>query len=206
MVVRVIDSGANGNAFAFNAITGGQNNGDIAGYLRDNLTRLQNSMSSHGAAFIKKSWETFDKFNNSEIVNKAKSLMFKLDNFNNDNVVRTTTFSNYKELNRTTQYWNMIQPDMRRKYDRMSCSGYGDTVFFKDKVTDYYNNVEYNRVMDGVLQHDEDEGMMFSSHHSVVLEGGDEELATVEQFAILDSWEVVSAALAEGIDISKVEE
>ena len=94
------------------------------------------------------------------------------------------------------QQYIMSEPTLNKLHKQNRCYGYQDTYVEVEPDTYGQERVLYQRVMDGVMQFDE-EGLCFINHYT----NSDEvELTTVEKISVLDTWHHVRRLIAEGID------
>ncbi len=117
-----------------------------------------------------------------------------------DNIRPLTTLVDIQFAPQTMIRWQMANPDVRAFYHKGLCAGYGD--LYKD----YYPGVsghehhDYQMVMDGMEQHDEDGDLMWVSYdEDEVIRDEDSlnYLSMSERVDIIESWNVTSKLLKE---------
>ena len=171
----------------------------LADYLQNNFSSAMERIRSTSSTFINKVNDLYHRYTSDEAIARAKDALYDSGAYLHDDVITRT---NYHDLNNTTlanQRYIMASPEIGRLHRRNMVHGFQDT--FKDFEEGIYgeDRTDYKRVMDGIMQFDE-EGNAFYNKYYFVDETGDMDLTDNEKYSILESWKQVSYYLAQGID------
>lgn len=193
---------------AINTIGGGQLGFDallykppteqVSNYIQSNIARASEALGTAGTSFINNIKNTYDKFNNQSIINMGKSILYGAGSHMNDNVVVPLTVNNLQYANHAMQQYIIANPIVNQMvYDNM-CNGFQETYY--DVETDVYGEErdDYRRAMDGMVYEGDDGGLYMTQYTS----SSDElvELCNMDKFGIMETWDSVQKAIAEGID------
>ena len=171
----------------------------LADYLQSNFSSAMERIRSTNTTFINRLNDLYHRYTSDEAIVRAKDVLYDSSTYLHDDVITRT---NYHDLNNTTlanQRYIMASPEIGRLHRRNMVHGFQDT--FKDFEEGIYgeDRTDYKRVMDGIMQFDE-EGNAFYNKYYFVDETGDMDLTDNEKYSILESWKQVSYYLAQGID------
>lgn len=99
----------------------------------------------------------------------------------------------------TMQRYIMAQPELNLKYKKNLVDGYSETYFNMEPDVYGKDRIEYQEVMDGVLNTYENHSILTNysgSNHT--------DLTTLNKLDILDTWNNISLSLIQGIDPTDV--
>lgn len=172
----------------------------LATYLQDNFSSAMENIRSKSSAFMNRISDLYHRYTSDEAIIRAKDVLHNSSTYLHDDIITRT---NYHDLNNTTlatQRYIMASPEIGKLHKRNMIHGYQDT--FKDFEDGVYgeDRTDYMRVMDGILQFDEETGEAYYNKYYFVDETGDMELTDNEKYSIIESWKQVSYYLAQGID------
>ena len=195
----------NGGEFAANALLYQQPTPQVMNYINSKLDQVVNFTHGLSDRFKNTVQTLYDKAYNSDIVNMAKMYLSQSDYALRQDMIYTVPYGRMNEANLIMQQYIMAEPTLNKKYKKNMCYGFQDTYFDPEPETYGKDRMDYQRVMDGVLQfekEDEDEKSLAYIHH---YSNSDEvELTHIERTAILDTWHEVVRMLEEGKDPSEV--
>ena len=187
-----------GGDFAANALLYQQPSQTLMSYLYDNMNNVMSRLSNVSEAFKTSVVNLYNSAHDNRILNQAKLLLNSLGTTLNQNVIYHVHYTDIHNPNLIMQQYIMSEPTLNKLYKQNRCYGYQDTYVEIEPDTYGKERMLYQRVMDGVIQFDE-EGLGFINHFS----NSDEvELTPIEKISVLDTWHHVSRLIAEGIDPS----
>lgn len=88
----------------------------------------------------------------------------------------------------------MAEPTVRALYHEQQCDGYSDTYVDAEPGRRGVDHSDYRRVMDGIVEMDEDGGWS-STEYLDELPENEKEFLFEEQFDLLRSWHTMAAAV-----------
>jgi len=194
MIVNTIRGGNN----ALNAMLYKQPDNRVINYLQDHIQSAMMSTANAGSQFMSTMQDLYHKFNNSDIINAGKALLFKTGSHMNQTVIYPVAYDNFNNANLIMQRYIMANPDVDKLHQRNMCYGFQDTYI---NPSPYHGkeSMEYMQVMDGVLQFDSS-GEGFTEHYSYYHSDEDSELDIYDKISVLDTWDNLHRLIAEGID------
>lgn len=162
----------------------------------DNLISNQSGMGNFD--FFQKAKEMYDRIYSSEAMTIARAAIAQVGHmFQEDNIRFLNTLVDIQNAPRTMQRWIMANPVVREKYHAQQCDGYSDTYVdvFPGLLKEHH--YDYRRVMNHVVQEDEQHGWSVS-HYVEDIFDGDRELELFEKAHILNTWEVIEGFMHAG--------
>jgi hypothetical protein len=111
-----------------------------------------------------------------------------------------STLKEFQAAQPIMQRWIMANPAVREYHIRQECDGYNKTYVDIDPGKIGEDHYDYRRVMNGVLQTDDDAKPFYTIFIADELLAGDRELDIGEKADILSGWRYVQAIIAEGVD------
>lgn len=191
----------NGGEVAANALLYRQPSETLTGYIRNGMNSILTTASSLSDRFINATNTIYNKVFDNEVIKTGKMLLNSVGMSMNLDNIYAVPYESIRSVNPIMQQYIMCNPIVNEAYNKNRCYGYQDTYFdFEpDSVGEERN--DYQRVMDGVLQFDnEGQGLIkFYSNHD------DTELSLFDKVSILDTWDVVARCMAEGMDPTEPE-
>jgi len=170
----------------------------VINYLQTNISKASNIMGDIGNNFINNVRNTYDKFNNQSVINLGKSILYGAGTHMNDNVVIPLSMDNLHTANYTMQQYIIAEPTVNKMVMDNMCNGFQETYHDVEQGVYGTERNDYRRVMDGVVQEDEDGGLYMTQYASS--DENNEDLVPMDKFSVLDTWDSVAQALADGID------
>lgn len=194
--MRIVDGGD----VAWGAIAFGEQNPVNLNYFQNQLSNITSGLNDYAKSFYSEIGNIFDKFTNSEAVRNVRNALRGAANlFNNDIIKPLYEMEEFQTATLRMQRWIMANPVVRQAFIEQKCDGYSDTYvdLHPGKIMDQH--YDYRRVMDGVVQFDE-EGNDFYKHYFEDLLDGDKNLTFDEKRDILQSWEIVEMFMRKGAE------
>ena len=184
-----------GGSLAAEALLYKQPDPSVQEYIRNNIAHAVEATRSIGNSFINTVESMYNKFNNSEVMNVAKMILYNAGTHLSQDVIIPYNYNNVHNANLLMQRYVLVNPMVYSLYQNNMCHGYADTFIDNvDKNTLLEDRVEYQQVMDGLMQFNEDEG--YVHHYS----NDSEDLCHFDKLAITDTWDAAVRRIAEGID------
>lgn len=175
-------------------------------YINAHIDPIINKITDTSKTFVNSAKELYNNFTSMETITEAKNAVSKASGIMRDDIIMYLPQDNLHNANLYMQKWIIAQPDMRKLYLDQRCDGFFNTYadnFPGDIKDDHY---DYRRVMDGVLTLDEDDDRWLIKCHTEELILPEDELSVIDKFNILDTWENVKLAIANGDDPSNPDE
>lgn len=197
MQVRVVT--ASGDT-GFNALVYQQPNSGIIEYLQNSIGNAATKLGSAGSAFVNMANQRFEKFNSDSVITAAKAIASRLDGHLNPNVITAYSDDNIFNATPIMRRYIMVQPNMWELNSNQACSAFdGMYQDIDPEVTSVEDHTLYKRVVNDMLEFDEDGNGQFVSYTDC---NEEEDLHFMDQLSIKDTWDTVSNLIAEGIDPS----
>lgn len=195
-----------GGEFAANALLYKQPTPDVMNYINNKLDQVVNFTHGLSDRFKTTVQNLYQQAYNSDIINAAKRYLAQSDYALRQDMIYTVPYGRFNEANLIMQQYIMAEPHMNNLYRKNMCYGFQDTYFDPEPETYGKDRLDYQRVMDGVLEfekeEDDEKSLAFTHHYS----NADEiELSHIERTAILDTWHEVVRMIEEGKDPSEIE-
>lgn len=191
-----------GGLAAFNSLAYGALTQDTVQFFQHQLSNAPQVLGEYGNMFKAATQQIYDNFISSEALEKARlALLYSNQLENHDAIRQFTLLQEFQAAQSQMQRWIMANPVVGELYRKQLCDGYSDSYTDQNygKVGD--GNYDYRRVMDGIVQEDED-GNLKCSIYFEDLRDGDTELHVTEQSRILSTWEIGNMLIKQGFDIT----
>jgi hypothetical protein len=192
-----------GGSDAFDAVLYPQQNPNVQAYLYQQVSNISQTLTDVGRQFMASAQTVYDQINSSQAMALAQAAIRAAKGlFHPNQIIDIDTLMGLQSAQPVMQRWIMSCPDVRERYNRKQCAGYGDTYVDVSpggiRETDY----NYRRVMNGVVQEEGDE--VFVRHYQENLLEGDAELTPWQQHAVLRSWDIAALFMAQGHDVTDI--
>ena len=185
-----------GGSVAANALLYNEPDNRLKEYISNNIAMAMDATRSIGTGFINTVESMYNKFNNSEIVNAAKMILYNAGTHLSQDSIHYVRYENVHNANLIMQKYILANPTIYNLYQNNMCHGYADTYIDSySKNTPVEERIEYQQVMDGLLQFDKnDEGYVNHYSHE------EDDLCLMDKISISDTWDAALRRIAEGID------
>lgn len=192
----------NGNDMAMNALVYKQPDLNVLEYVTNNLNKVVDKVNEYGQAFVDMAVNAYNKFNSDHALNYNKLVLQSAGVHLDPNTIYYVPVENLGLANNIMQRYIIAQPEMNTLYKKEMCYGYQDSYVVLEEGMYGKDNIEYRRVMDGVLEfEDTEEGEGYVTYY--VQDDEDiypEELSRLDKISILDTWNSVDISIGKGID------
>jgi hypothetical protein len=195
-------SGYRTDTAAFDALAYGLPNANTLQYLQQGIAQVQQYLTPIGQQFMSKVNEYYEAANGSEAMRKARAAINKVQNlFQSDTIQYMNTVGQFQNSGHVMQRYIMANEVVQQMYEDQRLEGYAG--MYEAPFTGQFREQNYNwrRVMNGVMQMDEDpNGAFWFQSWDETLLPGDRELELYEQRDILNSWEAIEAFIKRGLE------
>lgn len=187
---------------AFNAFIYPEKNAGGLEYLRNQFNNFTGVLTNTANSFIQSSREQFERFNSNAAIefarNVVKSVIGKAE-VTTDRITTLWEVNQFQGASLQMQRWVMANPVVREVYHDQRCDGYSDAYFDAQPKVRGEDHYDYRRVMDGMVQYDE-EGNWFAKIYFEDLLEGDRDLTHGEKTDIAYTWSKLEYLMALGKD------
>ena len=185
-----------GGEFAENALLYQQPSPELINYINQNMQHVYEQGDMYSDMFKTTLQNMYDANLSQQALNNAQMLLSQAGTVLSENTIYEVPEDQLPYANYIMQQYIMAQPDLNLRYKRNMCHGYAETYFNYEPDTWGEDRTEYKRVMDGILQFDEN-GEGYFVHYST---DDEVELTFNEQVSVLNTWRNVRNKLLAGID------
>jgi len=185
-----------GGDAAFNALLYPPPDQKFLNYLQTNIQSAKESFTGLGTQFVNTVQNMYNKYNSTEAINASKALLQSTGTHFNQHVIYPVGYDNFNTANLMMQRYVMSQPSISEMYRDNMCHGYQETYFDPEPNTYGEDRTDYRRVMDGVLQYDEEDA--YFNYYSQDSE--EDDLDDMDKLSILDTWDNALRLINEGVD------
>lgn len=185
-----------GGDLALHALAYAQPSQEVMNYISNNVNNVLATASGYANNFVNAVRDSYESFTNSAIIQKAKTILQTGAVPINYDIIYTVNIDNYYTVTPKMQEYILAEPSVANLYRKNMCYGFEDTCVYPETDTYGEDTYLYQRAMDGVLQHGND-GRGYIRYYS----NADEvELDTMDKLSVLDTWDTVRLAIAQGLD------
>lgn len=184
----------------FDALAYGVQHPGALAYAQEKIQIASQMVTEAGRHFVDRAREMYDRHMGHEAMRRAKAIVRAAVHVFDQDVVRPlTTLGELQNAKSQMQRWIMAEPTIRKDFHAGRCDGYSDSYVdvFPGLIRE--RHYDYRRVMQGMVQDDEDGGWHYTTYFDDVLEG-DRELDHNEQSTILNVWAIARAMHERGQD------
>lgn len=195
-------SGYRTDTAAFDALAYGVPNVNTLQYLQQGIAQVQQYLTPIGQQFMAKVHEYYDAANGSEAMRKARAAINKVQNlFQSDTIMYMNTIGQFQNAGHVMQRYVMANPLIQQMHEDQRLEGFDGMYVAPFPGQFREENYNYRRVMNGVMQMDEDpNGSFFFQTWDEDLLPGDRELELYEKRDILNSWEAIEMFIKRGME------
>lgn len=190
-----------GDSDIFAAMRYGVPTRSMAEYVEDSYRRASGMIGDFGKQLFDQTYQGFQDALSSNAFRVAKAAMRRVGSiWGGDDIRRLTEIWEVQNAHITMARYVMAHPGLRRLYHNQSAAGY-DTDYVDlqpDAIGEQHN--DWCRVNDGIAIITDDGWT--ATTYSNCTDTDENELTLSEQMDILESWETVDYAIAQGIDPS----
>lgn len=175
---------------------GGHLDNNTMNWLENRNESVMQSVTGYARDFLQQAQTLYTMVSSSDAAMMLRNLKAKTEDSWNFDIQTINSLVGLQTANPYMQRWIMAQPDLRQRYLHQEVEGYGESYVnhHGDAVGD--RHFDYRRVMDGVLQHDE-ESYGFKTYYDHLGES-ERELTVFEKVDVLRTWNTIQKYLDEG--------
>lgn len=171
-------------------------------YLNDRLNSTLDRMKDIGGLFTQSVRSLYDKYNSREAIQRAKMVLHGAGVHLAQDIIYPVSYDQYHNINLLMQRYVISQPDVNDMYVRNLCYGFEDTFEDPEPGTYGEDRYDYQRVMSGVLQFEENGDGYFKFYSN---DDTESELDNLDKISVLDSWDTALRLIAEGKDPTRLD-
>lgn len=175
---------------------------NLVNYLASNLQKANELVGSYSNAFINTMTNVYNRFASDSARLYQKLVLQDANGHLDQNIVSVVRYEHLHMANLAMQRYILAEPTLNEYYRKGMCYGYQDTCTMYEDNKFGKDCVEYRRVMDGMLEFDnEDEGVVITYSQNDT-EMYPDDLDPIDKFNIMKTWDNVARMIVEGIDPS----
>lgn len=193
--MRIIDGGD----VAFDALAYGVDRPvNTMQYFQQEINNISQTLTDAGKGFFSNVRELYNDINNSETLRLARSaIQSAVTLFKPDTIMPLISIEQFQTASLQMQRWIMANPVVRERYHAQKIDGYSDSYVDMQPGLSGENQYDYRRVMDCVVQEDQDDSW-FVKYYLDDLHEGDKELTPDEKSDILRTWDLAELFIRAG--------
>ena len=194
--MQVIYGGNN----VYNAILYGEQHPDNQRYFQRQIESISETLTDIGRSFFANVNDLYEQYNGAEAMRIARAAINNAQSLFRPNVVQSIfTMADMQTAPMVMQRWIMANPVVRDLYHQRRCDGYSDTYkdIYPGDVGD--THYDYRRVMDGVVQTNDEDDTWSVKFYLDELSDGDRDLLADEKVDILNTWEIAEMFIKAGL-------
>jgi hypothetical protein len=195
-------SGYRMDTAAFDALAYGLPSVSTMQYLQQGIQQVQQYLTPVGQQFMAKVSEYYEAAHNSEAMRKARAAINKVQHlFQSDTVFYMNQIAQMQNAGRVMQRYLGANPMVQQMIEDQRMEGWQGV--YENPFPGQFREQNYNwrRVMNGVMQMDEDpNGSFWFQTWDEELLPGDRELELYEQRDVLNSWQAIEAFIKRGLE------
>jgi hypothetical protein len=194
-------SGYRMDTAAFDALAYGLPNVNTLQYLQQGIQQVQQYLTPVGQQLMSKVTEYYEAANGSEAMRKARAAINKAQHlFQTDTIMYMNTIGMMQSAGHVMQRYLGANPLVQQMHEDQRLEGWQG--MYEAPFPGQFREQNYNwrRVMNGVMQIDEDpEGSFHFQTWDETLLAGDRELELYEQRDVLNSWDAIEQFIKQGL-------
>jgi hypothetical protein len=176
---------------AFDAVVFGEQNPINTAYFQRQVQSVANTLNNAGQQFFSNVGEMFDRFNNSDVARIAKAAVRATKTlFMPNQICSIFDLGVMQQAPPVMQRWIMANPVVREAYHNQKCDGFSESYTDMSPKDIGENHYDYRRVMDGVIQEDNN-GDSFVHFYMDDLVIGDRQLTHDDKTDVLSTWSII---------------
>lgn len=189
-----------GSSSAWDSLLYGENNPQTVSFLQNQIASVGSVLTNAGREFMDRSRAAFDHFNGSEAMRFAREAVRSVQGmFEVPRIRQLFTVEDFTKATDIMQRWVMANPNVRNRYFDQRIDGYSDTYQNVHGTDIKEKHYDYRRVMDGIIEFNEEDGWKSTEYVEPLIEG-DRDLLFEEQLDILRTWNAVDLLIQLGKD------
>lgn len=175
---------------------------NVLNYLNQHIDTAIQATRNLSQTFIDGVHSLYNKFNSDQARLQSKLAMNYAGQHIDQNMIHYVKYEQLHAANLMMQRYILAHPQLGELHSQDMCYGYQDTFIPLEPGKYGKDTIEYSRVMDGVIQFEED-GKSFIETYSIYdNDTHGDDIDIIDQISILRSWDNVSRMIANKIDPS----
>lgn len=166
-------------------------------YIQENLQPIYDAGSNYSQLFKDNVQNMYNANLSQDALLNAQILLSQAGTALGENAIVELTPDQIPYANFKMQQYIMACPQIQEKYKRNLCHGFQETYYNPEPDTYGEDRRDYQRVMDGIMQYDEN-GEGYVMYYST--DDDEEELTFYQKVSILNTWHNVKNLLSTGKD------
>jgi uncharacterized protein YbaA (DUF1428 family) len=189
-----------GDNTAYNAlIYGNQPHVGTMQYLQNQVSNISTTLTDAGKSFMSNTAELWDKFHGSAAIQSAAAALRRVGSIFQANIISPLfEIGSIQNAPLIMQRYIMAQPDIREAFHKQRIDGYSNDYVDMHPGVIGEDHYDYRRVMNGVIQIDNETGEEKTVHYLDDSIGDDKDLRLDEQVDIMSTWDIVSSLMKYG--------
>lgn len=168
-------------------------------YFQNEIASISNTLNAAGQSFFSNVKSLYDNINNSDAIRMARNaIQAAATLFLPDTVTPLISLAQFQTAGLVMQRYVMANPVVRQAYHAQRIDGYSDTYVDRHPKDIGENHYDYRRVMNAVVQTDEEADTWFVKFYPDELVEGDKELSHDEKVDIIKTWDLMEMFINAG--------
>lgn len=189
-----------GSAEAFDCALYPQMPQSFSNYLQSNISSLANTNVGLSQTFIDMTNRLYQKHNDEVVLANAKAIAKSASMLFDMNIITPLfTIEAVQNAKPLMQRFIMAMPELTSLHNEQRIESYFGSFVDNQPGAIEEQRLDYRMVMDGVITEDAEGSAKWTWYYDDVSED-DVVLSAKDQFNILDTWDIVAQAIAQGID------
>lgn len=185
-----------GGQAEFNGLVYGDKHPGTTRFLQNQLNMgFSDTLTDFGKQMFSSIHSLYEKFNGENALRLAKAARRKVTGLFQQDVIKPLwTLEEIQQATLSMQRWVMAHPELRKLYHQQRCDGYSNTYLDMQPDAIGEKHYDYRRVMDGLVQEDEDGTMQITYYYDDVPDD-DVQLTLSDKVDIINTWDMISRYL-----------
>lgn len=169
-------------------------------WVSQQLNNATSSINAVGQSFLNTAMASYQHLIDGSLTRGARKIARLVNGMAHPNsIIALDTIQAVQAAKPLMQRYVMACPEIRTIYHKQLCDGYSDSYVDHHPGMIGEDHYDWRRVMNGIVQTAEDGSWKVTEYFEDLAEN-DRELEAIEQFAILDTFDVVKQAIAKRVD------
>lgn len=181
----------------FGVLAYGRKNEATVQFLQQRYERIDeiSTLTDYGRDWYGRSREVFYNANGADAMRYARSVLRKVDNVFQTNMIRPlTSVYDIQHSPAIMHRYLMAEENTRRLYQNQRIDGFSETYVDHNPGTIGRDHYDYRRVTNGLVREDTEYDYAVSFHIGDDLLEGDRELDGAEKIMVASAWDIMRAS------------
>ena len=172
-------------------------------YLQQNMASLSDRLGGLNNSFVDMTRKMFAKNNDEKALAAARSIAEAGKMLFDMNIIQLLmSIQDIQNAKPLMQRFIMAMPEMTQLHNDQKIESYFGSFVDQENGAVGENRLDYRKVMDGIVTINTEGYTSWTHYYDDPISDGDVELTVRNQFNILETWDSLAAAIAQGIDPS----